>query len=85
MVGRTTATETPVTAPLDMPGSSFGDNLRAARLARGLSHGELSSLAGIDIATVYRLEAGDRQPRLPTILRLADALGITGSDLIRAL
>jgi len=68
-----------------MPGSSFGDNLRAARIERGLSHEELSKSAGIDIATIYRLEAGARQPRLPTVLQLANALGISGSDLIRGL
>ncbi len=77
--------EKPVTDHVDMPGGAFGANLKAARRGRGLSHGDLSDLAGIDVATVYRLEAGDRQPRLPTILRLADALGMSGSDLIRKL
>jgi transcriptional regulator with XRE-family HTH domain len=74
-----------VASALDMPGGTFGDNLRTARLRRGLSQDELGKLAGIDMATVYRLEAGDRQPRLPTILRLAEALGISGSDLIARL
>lgn len=68
-----------------MPGGSFGDNLRAARLRRGLSHEELSARADIDVATVYRLENGDRQPRLPTILRLAEALEMSASDLLRGL
>jgi XRE family transcriptional regulator, regulator of sulfur utilization len=77
--------EKPVTDHVDMPGDTFGDNLKAARLKRGLSHEDLSGMAGIDAATVYRLEAGDRQPRLPTILRLANALGMSGSDLIRRL
>ena len=71
--------------PLDMPGGAFGENLRAARLRRGLSHEDLSVRAGIDVATVYRLENGDRQPRLPTILRLAEALDISASDLLRNL
>ena len=35
--------------------------------------------------TIYRLEAGDRQPRLPTIIVLAKVLGMTASDLIRDL
>lgn len=83
--GQTLAAEMTVTGSLEMPGSSFGDNLKAARLGRSLSHEELSKAAGIDMATVYRLEAGDRQPRLPTILRLAKALEISGSDLIRGL
>lgn len=74
-----------MTDHVDMPGGTFGANLKAARLERGLSHDDLSDMAGIDAATVYRLEAGDRQPRLPTILRLADALGMTASDLIRKL
>ena len=39
-------------------------------------------MAGLNAATIYRLEGGDRQPRLPTILVLAEVLGLTGSELI---
>lgn len=68
-----------------LAGNSFGDNLRAARESAGLSREQLGMMAGLNAATIYRLEAGDRQPRLPTILLLAEVLGLTGSDLIRNL
>jgi transcriptional regulator with XRE-family HTH domain len=69
----------------NMPGGTFGANLSAARLARGWSQEQLGERAGIDQATVYRLEVGDRQPRLPTILVLAEAMGLSGSELIDGL
>jgi transcriptional regulator with XRE-family HTH domain len=69
----------------EMPGGSFGSNLKAARDRLGWGQEELGKRTGLNPATIYRLEIGDRQPRLPTILVLAEALGITGSDLIRNL
>lgn len=64
---------------------NFGDNLLAARRQAGLSQDQLGKRAGIPKNTIYRLEVGDREPRLSTVLRLADALGMEGSDLIRGL
>jgi transcriptional regulator with XRE-family HTH domain len=66
-------------------GGTFGANLTAAREQAGLSREELSSRAGLNAATIYRLEAGNRQPRLPTIIVLAEVLGMTASDLIQNL
>lgn len=68
-----------------LPGGSFGANLTAAREQAGLSREQLGSRAGLNAATIYRLEAGDRQPRLPTIVVLAEVLGMTASDLIKKL
>jgi transcriptional regulator with XRE-family HTH domain len=74
-----------MTDSLDMPGGSFGANLQALRRLRGLTREDLSALAGIDVATVHRLERGERQPRLPTLLQLAAALGVSGSTLIEGI
>jgi transcriptional regulator with XRE-family HTH domain len=68
-----------------LPGGSFGANLTAARERLGLSREVLGSRAGLNAATIYRLEAGDRQPRLPTIIVLAEALDMSASDLIQNL
>jgi transcriptional regulator with XRE-family HTH domain len=68
-----------------LPGGTFGANLTAAREHAGLSREELGSRAGLNAATIYRLEAGDRQPRLPTIVVLAEVLGMTTSDLVHNL
>jgi transcriptional regulator with XRE-family HTH domain len=68
-----------------LPGGAFGANLTAAREHAGLSREELGSRAGLNAATIYRLEAGDRQPRLPTIIVLAEVLGMSASELIQNL
>jgi transcriptional regulator with XRE-family HTH domain len=68
-----------------LPGGTFGANLTAAREHAGLSREELGSRAGLNAATIYRLEAGDRQPRLPTIIVLAEVLGMSASELIQNL
>ena len=68
-----------------LPGTTCGANLTVAREPVGVSREQLGSRAGLNAATIYRLEAGDRQPRLPTIIVLAKVLGMTASDLIRDL
>ncbi len=56
----------------------FGDLLRRARLAAGLSQGALAKRAGLSERGVSDLERGARRhPRPETIGRLADALGLS--------
>jgi len=50
--------------------------LRELRKERGLSLEAVSVLAGIDLATVSRLERGLHEPRPATIVKLARGLGI---------
>jgi transcriptional regulator with XRE-family HTH domain len=64
---------------------TFGQNLRAAREGKKLTQPKLGELAGLSPTAIYRLELGEREPRLSTILRLADALDLDGADLIRGL
>ena len=44
------------------------------RLARGLSQKELGELCGTTQSAIARLEAGERAPRVDTLLRIANAL-----------
>jgi transcriptional regulator with XRE-family HTH domain len=53
--------------------------LRELRKARGLSLEEAAFLAGVDIATVSRVERGLVRPRPKTAIQLARALGISPS------
>lgn len=67
-----------------IPRMRFGDRVRAARLAQGLKQGELAERAGIDQATVSRIERNRQDnPTVETIERLARALGISASQLLQ--
>lgn len=63
------------------PGFHFGQLLRQAREAAGISQRALAIRVGLDVSYINRLESGDRRPRRPTLLKLATALGIQGQDL----
>ncbi len=63
----------------------FGRNLFLARQRRGLSGERLAKRAGMSRDGVYRIEMGQRSPRLGTLLALADALGIGPCELLEGL
>lgn len=50
--------------------------VRAAREARGLSQSQLADRMGTQQSVIARLEAGGISPTLPTLKRVADALGM---------
>jgi len=52
-----------------------GERIRAARLARGWTHEELARRMNVNWRTVQRWQKG-APPRLQTLLRLADVLGV---------
>jgi transcriptional regulator with XRE-family HTH domain len=78
----TQAPAKPRSAAPAMPGGTFGANLKTAREHAGLSREVLGERAGLNAATIYRLEGGSRQPRLPTIIALGEVLGMTASELV---
>jgi transcriptional regulator with XRE-family HTH domain len=63
--------------------ATVGANVRRARIRRGLTQAELAELAELDPRTVQRLEAGD-VAGLPSIVVVADALGVSVASLFRA-
>jgi transcriptional regulator with XRE-family HTH domain len=69
-----------------MPGSldeSFGRVLRELRLERRLSQEALSFACGRHRTYVSLLERGRNGPSLETVWRLAEALEISPSELVR--
>lgn len=58
-------------------GTAFGARLRALRKAAELSQAELADKAGIQANAIARLERGEREPTWPTVLKLAESLGVT--------
>lgn len=64
---------------------TFGGFLRAHRRARALTLGQLALWAEVNKATLSRWEAGTHLPRVPELLRVLDALGVSSADRGRAL
>lgn len=57
-------------------------NVMRLRRERGLTHEELAHALGVSQSAIGRLEAGDSNPRLITLSRIAHALGVTLSELL---
>lgn len=60
------------------------ENLRRIREERGLSQRALADRAGVVKSTIYEAEAGRHIPRIQTLEKLADALGVSIVDLLPA-
>lgn len=63
----------------------FGRNLCLARRRRGLSQEYLAERTGLCRDTIFKIEVGQRSPRLDTLLTLADALTIDTAELLKDL
>jgi transcriptional regulator with XRE-family HTH domain len=48
---------------------------------KGVSLRELARRAGVGLATLSRIESGEANPRLSTLLQLAEVLGVFVGDL----
>jgi transcriptional regulator with XRE-family HTH domain len=62
---------------------NLGRNLRRARLDRKMTQEEVSEHSGVHATEVSRIESGKRDPQVSTVQRLAEAVGLTASDLLR--
>ncbi len=60
---------------------SFGAVVRAKRMSLGLSQEKLAEKAGCDRQSVNRVENAAYSPSLDRVFKLADALGLSLSDL----
>jgi ribosome-binding protein aMBF1 (putative translation factor) len=54
--------------------AQIAQQVAAQRHARGLSQAELAELCSTTQSAIARLEAGERPPRIDTLLRIANAL-----------
>lgn len=76
--GRPTGTKT--YDPL--PAKAFGAAVQAIRLGKSETQEEVGGRAGIERAHWSKIERGKHMPNLAIILRMAEALGCSASELI---
>jgi DNA-binding XRE family transcriptional regulator len=67
------------------PGARFAVDLKAARAERGLSQMDLSRRCGLNLTAISKIESGGRDPRLGTIIKLAQGLGLPAGRLLDGL
>jgi transcriptional regulator with XRE-family HTH domain len=64
------------------PVEQFALNLKALRKKACVSQEDLAKRSGVHASEISRLERGDRDPRLTTLVKLADGLGCSVGDLL---
>ena len=61
--------------------NSFGQSVRAIRVASGLTQEELADRAGLDRSYIGGVERGERNPSLSVIEKIAEGLDVTLAEL----
>lgn len=61
----------------------IGDHIRTARLYANLTQERLAEMAGLDRASMNRIEQGHSAARIDTLIRIADAIGVPLATLVR--
>jgi transcriptional regulator with XRE-family HTH domain len=64
--------------------SIIAKNIKKYREKQGISQDKLSKLAGVTLHTITKIESGATpDPRIETVKKIADALGISVDDLLK--
>ena len=63
-------------------GDVFHENLKAARMRKGLSQQEVADLVGVAKSTYSMWETGNREPNLMRIKTLTKVLDVSGDELL---
>lgn len=61
----------------------LGQRIRKLRKENGLTQERLALMVNIQQSYLSRLEAGDRNPSFDLLVKIADALGMTLSELFK--
>ncbi len=61
--------------------NNFAKKLKELRETKKLTKGQLSSLAGLDMSYIGKIERCEKYPNIKTIAKLAIALGVPVKDL----
>ena len=65
--------------------TAFGSNLRSERERKKLTQEKLAEKADLDPSYISGIERGIRNPSILSVVRIANALGTTVSDLSRGI
>ena len=64
--------------------STIGKNIKKYRKKLGISQDKLSKLSGMTFHTITKIESGaTTDPRIETVKKIADALGVSIDDLMK--
>ncbi len=61
----------------------LGNNIRRIRQERGMTQSDLCRSLEVDRAYMSNIESGKKNPTLSTIERIAKALGVQSSELLK--
>lgn len=61
----------------------LAQNIRAARKTANLTQDEAAHAAGMQPAVYSRIERGEVDPRLSSLVKIAVGLGVTVADVVR--
>jgi len=60
-----------------------GEQIRHVREHHDLTQQTVCERSGLDVATYSRIEQGHSSPKLDTLIRIADAIGVEVEELVR--
>nr|WP_223284071.1 helix-turn-helix transcriptional regulator [Streptomyces sp. FBKL.4005] len=60
----------------------MGEQIRRVREKHNMSQQDVCGRSGIDVATYSRIEQGHSSPKLDTLIRIADAIGVPLTHLV---
>ncbi|HEY7829313.1 MAG TPA: helix-turn-helix transcriptional regulator [Solirubrobacteraceae bacterium] len=66
------------------PDQALASTVGRLRLERGMTQEALAFKADVAVATLRRIERGRSNPKWPTLVKIANALQITPSELLAA-
>lgn len=67
---------------MELSSELIGNRIRTIRIKNRISQEELADICGINKGTLSKLENGERDPSVKTILRLARGLNVPISDIL---
>lgn len=63
---------------------SIGKRIKELRKGKGLTQEKLAEMSGIEPSNISHIERGATKPSLPTLIAIANALGVTLDELVYA-